>query len=838
MLNKNGAVEKVDSSADTYEYVGSNVFARGHVVIRFGDMLLTAEKAIINLESQDIELIGGISFAQRTTFPQLMTPETYADALKDPYRIVKKIDIVTTETGKKMIQVSVTKNTMYMKAERAFMNLKSGTIQFKDFLLKSGVLYASGQRAERAFDGTITVENARFTTCEYIIDGHDHYAISAKRAVLQPPRANSGIFNYSADQGDLSVWTVNSFIELWGVPVFWLPFLYKPPEEGAFGGRIEFGKDSDWGYYIRTSKTVQILDEPYLNANLHLDYYSERGLGYGINLDLLTPESATELFFYGISDQEPYNAWSNGHSSDAEWKKNNSRLAIPTYRYEFKLANLTHLTPRLDFRAQIDLLSDYNFLDDYFTRRYNEELEPPTFIDLERQFDRLTASLYTTFRVNDFFTSVEHLPMFRLDFQRQELFGGLYYQGETTLGYMEMKWRNFDRERIYGNLVENKDYSSLRFDTLHMFYYPLQFANLNFIPRAGFRLTAYSDSSKQKIDSDALNNMFLNDYVDGQPTVDVVNYDKKGGSRVRFAGEIGFELNTKFYRSWQNVKSEYLGLDGLRHVIVPYINYTFIPQTTQDPDRLYYFDDIDRIDEQHFVRLGLVNRLQTRRDGRIYEWFSMENYWDYFFHTAEGFNHIGDFGTIVRFRPTENFTLTTELLLDLGQSNSHDGKVWRGNREAGRPGLSSKFFNRWYTHFSWKFAPGWRFYGGYTYSDSYKQRSPYSMGTTLTAVNATSLFYSSFDRGQYLSAGLEFPVLFDKKMNGYVQFSYDVDAALMENVSLGLSRRFHCWRVTAEIGRECERGGENYDKRYTNYFAFFISLTAMPDVAIGRRLEP
>ena len=48
------AAKEVDASADLYEYVGDNLIARGHVVIKYGDMTITADKAIINLESRDL----------------------------------------------------------------------------------------------------------------------------------------------------------------------------------------------------------------------------------------------------------------------------------------------------------------------------------------------------------------------------------------------------------------------------------------------------------------------------------------------------------------------------------------------------------------------------------------------------------------------------------------------------------------------------------------------------------------------------------------------------------------------------------------------------------------
>ena len=131
------------------------------------------------------------------------------------------------------------------------------------------------------------------------------------------------------------------------------------------------------------------------------------------------------------------------------------------------------------------------------------------------------------------------------------------------------------------------------------------------MPRAGLKLTAYSNTSKEKVTVEDLNTLFQ--AADPQNTRGMLlhNYDDKGKAKLRFAGEIGVEASTKIYNSWQDVRSSFLALDGLRHVIRPYINYTLIPKPNVKRDHLYYFDDIDRIDEQHFIRFGLENRLQT-----------------------------------------------------------------------------------------------------------------------------------------------------------------------------------------------------------------------------------
>ena len=156
---------------------------------------------------------------------------------------------------------------------------------------------------------------------------------------------------------------------------------------------------------------------------------------------------------------------------------NNSRLKIPYYRYEVRTNNMTHLTNRLDFRMQIDLISDYEYLRDYYVTRFNSEYEPPTYASLEYQGDRFTASAYMTLRINDFYSTVDRLPELRLDFQRQELFANLYYQGEISLTPLFMRWRRFDRDSedvLRSNLLkyfktldkdwELKNYGTLRFD--------------------------------------------------------------------------------------------------------------------------------------------------------------------------------------------------------------------------------------------------------------------------------------------------------------------------------------------------------------------------------------
>ena len=847
--------EGFDAAADSYEFIGDNLVARGNAVVQSPGIEISADKIVVNLDSElyDIEAAGNVTFAILSTSVQTMTVEDYEELLRDPRARATLLRYVVNDLGEQFAEVEIVVESSVIHAERAAGNLLTGVLQFSNFALKSGLFYCVGEQAERFFDGTVKVHKARFTTCEYIQDDHDHYAIAAYDATIEPRDSNNSLFHYDNQLGDHRILMKNNFFQIYGVPVLWLPILYKPSDLSSFGGKIEFGSKSKWGWFVHGAKHFKLADEPYWNMNLMLDWYEKRGVGYGLSSDLMTPESATEFSFYGIYDRNPYAYWNRDLlPDDPEYLRNNSRLTIPDYRYEVRTNNMTHLTNRLDFRMQIDLISDYQFLRDYFYGRFRSEYEPPTYASLEYQGDRFTASAYMTLRINDFYSTVDRLPELRLDFQRQELFANIYYQGEMSLTPLFMRWRRFDRdmEDIWpptrsqrympdDKNWELKNYGTLRFDSLHMLYYPMKIWNINIIPRTGIRLTAYSASSEREIGEEELSSMFVADRIEGHPAWGYVapNYDSKGGSKFRVIGELGVELNTKFHYAWQDVKSAFWGLDGLRHVVVPYVNYTYIPKPTVNADNLYYFDEIDRISEQHFIRSGIVNRLQTRQGNKIHEWLSLEHYWDFFINDSDRFNHIGDFGTILKFRPFTGLTLSAELLLDAGLNGDHDYEVTRGNKGAGRPGINSRVINRLSTSIDYRIAPEWRIYARYTYSDYYLQRSAYSMGTQFSAMTATSMLYSPATRSQTVSGGFEFPLLIDKDLHGYTTCTYDIDQNLVTRACVGITKRFHCWYVSAECGTgqtwHRDKYGD-YSQELDNYLAVSIGLTAMPGLSFGQ----
>ena len=99
--------EKLDTSADSYKYVGANLIAEGHVVIRSGNFQITCDKAVINLQTKDLEVAGNVIFSGTASSPVTLTQEEYEELLKDPTCRVVVNGVTTLPTGRQKIKATV-----------------------------------------------------------------------------------------------------------------------------------------------------------------------------------------------------------------------------------------------------------------------------------------------------------------------------------------------------------------------------------------------------------------------------------------------------------------------------------------------------------------------------------------------------------------------------------------------------------------------------------------------------------------------------------------------------------------------------------------------------------
>ena len=118
-----------------------------------------------------------------------------------------------------------------------------------------------------------------------------------------------------------------------------------------------------------------------------------------------------------------------------------------------------------------------------------------------------------------------------------------------------------------------------------------------------------------------------------------------GGDKFRGVLNAGAEASFKLSRTWESVQSRLFGLDGLRHIIQPFTNYSFVGTTGASTEEILQFDrfqpttqlppitfpqftSVDSIDNWSIWRVGVRNTLQTRRDDSTINWMGLETYLD------------------------------------------------------------------------------------------------------------------------------------------------------------------------------------------------------------------
>ena len=274
-----------------------------------------------------------------------------------------------------------------------------------------------------------------------------------------------------------------------------------------------------------------------------------------------------------------------------------------------------------------------------------------------------------------------------------------------------------------------------------------------------------------------LGNFNSNDvWSDVDDTDSIVNYDDNGGSQDRWLYEFGVEANTKLSRTWQDYQSEFWNLDGLRHVVEPYINYTFIGDPNQDKDYLYFFDNIDRYDEVNAVRVGTRQRLQTRREGKIHTFVQMDTFVDYYFATEDDYvSHEGQIGTRFEFLPNDKLSFWFDTLIDYSNwelSTLAAGTTIRGDNDK------------------------WRLKIAYLFRDHFQDRYHVSMGSNLTEIYAQTI-PAMYDEHHNIRTtfNLQLNEITDFEMRHY----FDIDSGELGRQSYEVSREFECWITSLRL---------------------------------------
>jgi hypothetical protein len=440
------------------------------------------------------------------------------------------------------------------------------------------------------------------------------------------------------------------------LPVFWWPYLYQSLSD-TFSFTISPAYTSTWGPSILTQVTFPITE--HVHTRLRLDYFGRRGPAIGLEptIDYGKDDSSqARIKSFYIQDQNP-----NLNQT------NEIRQDVPTGRYRFSLEDRTNFTDDIYGIANLTKLSDPFVMQDYFQGDFRIDPVPDNVVAVTKTNPFFTITGIARFQANEFFTTTERLPEVVLDVKRHALFGGpIFYEGESGFANLRLQ---FPDDSGFQN------YNTDRFDTFHQLTFPnTYFGWLSIVPRVGFRGTYYGKT--WDLGSTTFlppSNPLIPDFI--LPTPTLANPVKFDGDVFRTVFNTGAEASFKISRTWENVQSRAFGLDGLMHVIQPFTNFSYVDENGANPTSILQFDrfepstqlraidfpqftTIDSIDNWTVWRVGVRNRLETRRDDQTITWLELDTFFDVNFDNPYDRTDYSNFFNNLRFSPLPWISLT------------------------------------------------------------------------------------------------------------------------------------------------------------------------------------
>ncbi|MHA3773176.1 LPS-assembly protein LptD [Verrucomicrobiota bacterium sgz303538] len=492
--------------------------------------------------------------------------------------------------------------------ERAVYNLETKQLTAADFRGSVYPFNFSANTLSTLGPNSYLVRNGVFTTSD---NSKPDYVLRARQVRIYPN--DRVIFN------DVKLYIGKT-------PVFWFPYIYQSlNKEQAF--TITPGYNSRWGVYLLTRYTFPITDN--WSGTLRLDFMSDRGIGTGLDSD-----------WSGGTDKRNWGRFRSYiiHDSDPGMDPTNTvqkREPIDPTRYRISLQDRTYFTEDIYSTVDINKLSDARYLEDFEQGLVKRDPNPDNMLGLTKWDEDYTLTLIGRKQLNEFLDFTERLPELALDMKRQPLWKtGIFYEGETSAGFYR---RNFADLSLF------EDYDSFRVDSFHQFLYPqTYFGWLSVVPRIGLRGTYYSDSGFFQ-DEVVTRTTTLAD--GGTETNTFTEHQIRGGGSIfRAVANAGFETSFKLSRAFEQVQSRPWGLDGLRHVLQPFANFSYVwssetpddilqfdrinPSTQRPPIDFPQFNAVDAIDNWTILRLGVRNRFQTRRDNQTINWLEWNAFFD------------------------------------------------------------------------------------------------------------------------------------------------------------------------------------------------------------------
>lgn len=470
-------------------------------------------------------------------------------------------------------------------------------------------------------------------------------------------------------------------------PVFWLPYLSQPLD-GELGYQFVPGARTNWGPYLLNTYGIMLggtrneqtgeNEDAWLLSRWRFDIRTSRGLGTGVDFVDTRPSNgsgpAGSLSLYYMNDLDP----GQRRSGLPRGSVNEDR-----YRIELKHRAAIDFEAGADwyFDSNLTVLSDHYYLEDFEPTLYRADPAPDNTLGIFRRDDRTLASLFTRLRLNDFNRTDTRLPMLAVDMARGPLFNlPVLHEGTTSLSISNIQTGDVTRRNVIEPLLALPPGASApRRLLLQLQGYERQLVErIRALPPGDPRIPALRN---QLLDSgytrfhtyQELSLPFtLGGWLNVVPQVGFGHtrywaVDSPASAEHRTFFHAGTEASLKFSSDYTEINNPDWGLNGLLHVIQPYANWSVVSADELDDalpriDRLTFttrprtlapsrFTATDSLESWNIARLGVRNRLLTRRDGQSLEWLYVNSYMDAFLEDPELDRNVSNLYNDVRWSP-------------------------------------------------------------------------------------------------------------------------------------------------------------------------------------------
>ncbi len=370
---------------------------------------------------------------------------------------------------------------------------------------------------------------------------------------------------------------VNNFVLLGNVPVFYWPVLAADLERPEFYiRRARLKNDRIFGTQVLTDwAPYQILgiENPPAGTDwdLSLDYLSNRGWGHGTRFEYsregffgLPGPYAGFIDYWGIAEQD----------LDTLGADRTALVPEASYRYRLLGRHRWFLAPGYQLTAEVGVISDRNFLEQYFETEWDTFKDQTTALELKRLDGLRSWSLEGAVRTNDFFTQTQG-GQWKHTWLGQPLLGGwLHWYERTQLGYVDLRTASTPTDPVdaakFALLPWERDRRGARLVTTHEVEMPLQWGPVHFSPYLMGQLGHWGE-------------------------------DLTGNQLDRAYGQVGLRASLPMWRVDPAVENELWNVHGLAHKVVFTLD-AFAADANEDFTSLPLYDPLDEDAQEHFRR--------------------------------------------------------------------------------------------------------------------------------------------------------------------------------------------------------------------------------------------